>query len=227
MMQEIIGALEFADNDPDCRTVILTGTGEYFCNGGDLGDYRLKTSMEVRKFGKCLEQLHTTIVNLSNPVIASVQGHAAGGGMSLIEACDLAVASESATFGIPETRSGLAPMVALVGACGLLGRKGVMEMALLGECIPADTAMKIGLVNQICTKEKVMDTALEIAGRLSKNNPSAVALCKRLYQGIDSVSYEKKLRYAVEMLVSLLKSGDAEEALTSADENREPIWKFK
>jgi enoyl-CoA hydratase/carnithine racemase len=224
-MEELTDALKAAEADRLCRAIIITGSGEYFCGGGELGDYRAQSSMQIREFGKSFIRLHLTITGLSKPVIAAVQGPALGGGFNLVEACDLAVASEEATFGVPEIHSGLAPMMALTGVSRSLHRKGVLELALFGEAITARRALEIGLVNLVCDKEKVLEKSMEYAKKLAQKNPTAVSLCKKLYGELDAAGYERQLECGLNMLVALLKSDDAREAFTAREENRSPQWK--
>lgn len=224
-MQELINALETAETDKNCSAVIVTGNGEYFCNGGELGDYRFQSSIQLREFGKSFIELHTKIIRLSKPVIGAIQGHTRGGGFSLVEAFDLAVASEKATFGTPEIYIGLAPMMALTGIIQVLSRKGVMELSLLGDPIPAQRALEIGLINWVCKPEEVINKAMDIARQLSAKSPVAISLCKKLYYEISSPNYERQLESGLSMLVSLLTSEDAREALVAQENKRTPVWK--
>jgi enoyl-CoA hydratase/carnithine racemase len=224
---ELVHALEAADAAPDCRVVVLTAVGEYFCNGGELGDFRTQSPVEIRAFGDRFIKFHMAITKLSKPVIAAVQGHAHGGGSNLVEACDLAVASSEATFAVPEINFGLAPMMALAGLTRLLSRKGVMEWALFGQAIPASKAAEIGLINWVCKPEEVMAKAMAVANRLSRFNPTAMAACKRLYHEADALGYQRQLECGLGMLVTLLKSEDAAEAVSAREQNRAPEWKGK
>lgn len=226
-MDELSLALQKADGNSECRVVILTAQGEYFCSGGELGDFRLKSPLAIREFGESFIALHTTIIKLKKPVIAAVQGHALGGGFNLVEACDLAVASDEATFGVPEMHAGLAPMMALAGLARVLTRKGVMELALFGDPISADRAKEIGLINWVGKKEEVMRQAIGLSKRLTTASPAAVATCKRLYYEADALNYQRQMECGLSMLVSLLKSEDAAEALQAKEENRDPVWRGK
>lgn len=225
MMTALAEALRENEADPGCGAVILTARGEVFCGGGELGDYRQKSAVEIRRFGESFIRLHTAITRLTKPVIAAVQGDALGGGLSLVEACDLAVAADEASFGVPEIRTGLAPMMALTGVRRVRSRKGCLEMALLGESVSAARAQEIGLINWICPRSRVLDQALAIAGRLAAANPTAVALCKKLYAQGDALPYERQLEAGLDTLVALLKSEDAAEALTAREEKRPPVWR--
>jgi enoyl-CoA hydratase/carnithine racemase len=224
-LDELVHALAAAEAAPDCRVVVLTAVGEYFCNGGELGDCRTQSPMEIRAFGDRFVRFHTAIVRLPKPVIAAVQGHAHGGGSNLVEACDLAVASSAATFAVPEMKFGLAPMMALTGLTRVMSRKGVMEWSLFGEAIPAARAVEIGLINWVCEPGDVMAKAMAVAKRLSLASPTAIATCKRLYYEADALNYQRQLECGLSMLVTLLKSEDAAEAVTAREQNRAPVWK--
>ena len=179
-MDELRKALQDAESDESCRAIVLCGVGEHFCNGGELGDYRSQSPVDLRRFGNSFIKVHTAISNLAKPVIAAVQGDVAGGGLNLLEACDLAVASEDANFSVPEITLGIAPMMALTGVTRIKSRKGAMQMALLGEAVDARQALAMGLVNWICPRCDVMPMALKIAIGLAERNPVAVSLCKKL-----------------------------------------------
>ncbi len=224
-MEEIISALKEEERNLECTAIILTSVGDYFCGGGNLGDFRTKCSMEIRDFGDSLKSIHCTIAGLSKPVIAAVQGHAFGGGFSLVEACDLAVASEEACFATPESRHGLGPAIAMVGAIQTVPKKMAMQLAFLGDQLTAEEALEKGLVNLICPKEDVLSKTIEIAERISKNNPSAIALCKKLYIQTVDLSYDKQLEYAIGILVSMLKADDAAIAYRANQEGDKPVWK--
>ncbi|NLG84624.1 MAG: enoyl-CoA hydratase/isomerase family protein, partial [Firmicutes bacterium] len=223
-LKELTAAFRAAEEAPEVRVMVLTGVGENFSEGGDLGDFRRQSPAEMRRFGAALVALHRAIAESAKPVIAAVRGVANGGGLSLVEACDLAVATQDATFALPEIGSGLAPMISLAAPARLLPRKGVMEMALLGAPITAQRALEIGLVNWLCDGDDPVPPALAIAERLASVNPTAVALCKRLYREMDARAYGEQLGKGRKMLVTLLTSNNAKEALTAREEGRAPRW---
>lgn len=224
-MDTLRGLLQEAETDESCRVVVLTAVGDYFCNGGDLGDYRLQSSVDIRRFGQAFIRLHSLISGLEKPVLAAVQGDVFGGGMSLLEACDLAVAAEDARFGTPEISAGIAPMMALAGVVRVANRKRTMQMALLGETMDANEALAMGWVNWICPREELMQTVFQIADKIAERNPVAVSHCKKLYSQVGAARYESQLEAGLGMLVSLLKSDDAAEALRARQEQALPRWK--
>ena len=223
-MDQIVSHLHDAQEDSRCKVVILTANGNTFCTGGELGDFRTKSPMEIRAFGDSFIKLHTTMVKLSKPVIAAVMGDALGGGFNLLEACDLAVVSKDAMFGVPEIKSGLAPMMALTGVSRVSSRKELMALSLFGDSIDAQRAKEIGLVNLIVEKDHVLDQAIEWAQKLAVSNPVSIELCKKLYAQLDGLCYASQLEKGLDILVALLKSDDAKEVLDAKEENRNPIW---
>ena len=226
-LSEIVCALKEEEKSCLCSVIILTAEGEFFCGGGELGDFRKKTSVEIREFGEALKNLLSTITGLTKPVIAAVNGHAHGGGFSVMEACDLALASSDATFAIPEFKGGLSPVISLIGVMQTVSRKTAMRLALMSDILSAKEALKEGIVNWICEKEELLDNALEIAKKVALNNPSSVALCKKLYNEARDLTYDKQLDYAINTLISMLKTENAKEVLNAREERRSPVWKIE
>ncbi len=223
-MQELTSVFKEAETSRSCKAVVLAAEGELFCGGGALGDFRQQDSMAIVEFSKSFIDLHTTIYALSKLVIAAVCGEVKGGGFNLVEVCDLAVAADNATFAIPEILAGLAPMLALVGVTQVYPRKKVMELALLGESIDAKEAQNIGLVNWVVKQEDVLASACQVAQRLAVKNPTSIKLCKKLYADLNLSAYTQHLEVAAPLLVTMLKSKDAQEALDAKEQQREPVW---
>jgi len=223
-MEELISALKEADSNTDCKVVILTGFGDYFCGGGELGDFRNMSSKKIANFGNKLSELISLIKKLSKPVISAVNGPALGGGLSLVEASDLAVSSTDATFGIPEIGGGFCPAIALISVANVFNAKKTMQMALLGLPVSAEEALQAGLINTITKNEEVLNVAKDIANQISRSNPSSISITKQLFNKSSAFKFESQLQYAVGSLVEFLKTDDAKEALDSKEEGRLPNW---
>lgn len=223
-MYEICHAIEEMERDPAAQVIILTAVGEYFCNGGELGDFRVKTPDEIRAFGMAFVTLHTRLQRSSRIVIAKVQGKVLGGGFSLMEACDLAIAADDVVFGVPEMRSGLAPMMCMVGLNRVVSRKRLMELSLTAEPVDAATALAWGMVNRICPREELDDEARKFARKFVGLNPTAVSYTKLMYRSIDGLDYQRQMERGQDLLVGLLKSPNMAEVLNAADEHRAPNW---
>ncbi len=223
-MQEIVRTLTDKANDDTCHSVIIAGSRDVFCSGGELGDFRKMTPMEIKEFGAAFISLHTAIVGFPKPVIAAVEGNAFGGGFSLVEVCDLAVAAEDATFAIPEILDGLAPAMGLSGIFSQMTKKEVMSLGLMGEKLSAAKALEYGMLNYVVMKKDVMDKAEELGGFFEDKSPTAVKLFKELYSDMGMKSYENRLHMGQSMMVTLFKSADGMEVLQAKEENRSPRW---
>jgi crotonobetainyl-CoA hydratase len=229
LTQGVGSALEEAEHAPEVRAVVLTGAGgASFCAGADLkaigrGESLNPPGTEAWGFAG--------VVNhpISKPVIAAVNGTALGGGTELVLAADLAVAADTATFGLPEVRRGLiAAAGGLVRLPEQLPRKVAMQLILTGRPIDAAAALRWGLVNEVVAPDRVLETALALAHQIAGNAPLAVQASKRVALGIrdgalpgEAAAWEAS---DAEM-IALMGSEDAFEGPTAFAEKREPRWK--
>lgn len=224
-------AVEAADNDPDIRAIILTGAGDQaFSAGADLkaimkGEPVLEPGKEHWNFAGFAN--HFT----SKPTIAAVNGNALGGGMELALSCDLIVAAETASFGLPEPSRGL-----LAGGGGVfravqqLPHRIAMKLILTGEPMPADEALRWGLINEVVPAGTALDAALALAAKIEKNAPLAVQGSKRIAyeaQGGVRTDEEARWQHTTEEFLILLGSEDAMEGPTAFAEKRPPVWKAR
>ncbi len=227
-------AMEEAERDPHVRVVILPGAGDKaFCAGADL------KSMA----GLAKDDDHVSPPNasawgwagyvrhqISKPTIAAVNGAAMGGGTELTLASDLAVASETATFGLPEVKRGI---YAAAGGAFRIARalppKIAMEIVLTGDPISAKRALEIGLVNYVVPQAEVLDAALNLAARIEANAPLSVQASKKIARGmIDGRTEEEEdalWARASELGRVAMRSEDAKEGPLAFAEKRAPNWK--
>jgi crotonobetainyl-CoA hydratase len=222
-------ALEQAEADLEIRAVVLTGAGDQtFCAGADLkaiarGESLNPPGTETWGFAGMVQH------PISKPVIAAVNGTALGGGTELVLASDLAVAVDTATFGLPEVRRGLiAAAGGLVRLPEQLPRKVAMRLILTGEPIDAETALRWGLVNALVPADQLRDAALDLACRIAANAPLAVQASKRVAQGIRDgrIPAETDAWAASNReILTLMGSEDAIEGPMAFAEKREPQWK--
>lgn len=222
----IADALEELDRDPELWVGVITGSGRAFCAGADLkeiaaGHPILAHGHEDWGFaGICQHRV-------DKPLIAAVNGFALGGGSEIVLACDLAVASEEAMLGLPEVRRGL--MAAAGGVIRLQRQipfKIAMEMVLAGEPVDAVTALRWGLVNRVVPADMVLDTAIELAEKISRNAPLAVWASKRmLYQTLAYADLDPGAWALNDAAIAgLVASDDAREGTTAFAEKRIPRW---
>lgn len=179
-----IEALNAAETNPEIRSVIITGEGSAFCAGGNL--QRLLTNRKLAKHvqAQSIDGLHSWIDSIHTypkPIIAAVEGAAAGAGFSLALACDLCVAADNAVFVMSYSTVGLSPdgggSWALARA---LPRQLAMQLMMCGDRISAQRLFDFGLVNQVCSSGSALREALVLAERLNARAPNALASIKEL-----------------------------------------------
>ncbi|MFI5060124.1 MAG: crotonase/enoyl-CoA hydratase family protein [Actinomycetales bacterium] len=224
-------ALDYAEAESSVWVVIITGSGDKaFCAGADLKEAaagRLNGNGDERlaRWGFAGYVSHA----ISKPTIAAVNGFALGGGTELVLASDLAVAAESASFGLPEVKRGI-----FAGAGGAfrlprqIPQKVAMEAILTGQPIPAQRASELGLVNRVVPLENLLDEALALAELICQNAPLAVQTSKRIARGITDQHVAAEdgdwARTAAEGK-NLMRSEDAREGMVAFAEKRAPQWK--
>jgi len=224
-MTEIMDALSLADSDPNCHAVIFCAAGDVFCfGGGQIADHRKQTSLEVLEFGKYFIALHTAFGRCSKPVICAVEAEAIGGGFSLIEACDLAVAADDALISICEMAGGLPPAMGSAGLFNELPKKVIMELGLLSRKFTAHEALEWGLLNRVVPRDAVMDTARKMAAEFEEKNPTSIAIFKEMIRRMGQNVYEQRMETAEALLVTAFKSPHGYEVLDAKEENRKPRY---
>lgn len=221
-------ALDLAESDRDVRCVVLTGAGDTaFCAGADLkalgrGERPIPPGRDHYGFAGMVQ--HPT----STPIVSAVNGFALGGGTELVLASDLAVAAQSATFGLPEVRRGL--LAAAGGVFRLpeqLPRKVAMQLVLTGEPMSSADALRYGLVNAVVEDGHALEAALRLAQKVAGNAPLAVQASKRLALGkVDGRLLAERgswTRNEAEM-AAVVSSSDAQEGVMAFIEKRPPVW---
>lgn len=228
LWQDAGRALEEFSQDPDLWVAIITGAGNRaFCAGADLkavasGNFVITEDMNKWGFAGIVQH------HLAKPVIAAVNGYALGGGTEIALSCDLVVASDQASFGLPEVKRGI-----IAGAGGLLRLprqvplKVAMHAILTGEPLPAQEAQRWGLVNQVVPHEEVLEAAISLAAKIVENAPVAVRASKEIvYRGLDtSLSFPATAwEVNAEFSKQVMKSEDAKEGPRAFAAKRKPNW---
>ena len=228
--------------EQDIRVVIVTGAGKYFSTGTDLsmwtaperhareegGVQEVLPSEDDDTFGKGTGVASAIrIRNMPKPVIAAVNGTAAGLGFSVALACDIIIASDRARFSMAFVRRGVAPDTgASFNLPRVVGPQRACELTFTGDTIDAAEAERIGLVSRVVPHDELMTAARELAERIAKNPPLAVGLAKsQLYQGMMETDMLKHMKLEVETMGELMKTADFIEAASAFMEKREPVFK--
>lgn len=223
MMRELSAALAEIGRS-DARVVILRGEGPAFSAGHDLRELVDRDVEAYREVFNACVTLMERIASIPQPVIAEVATVATAAGCQVVAACDLAVASEEATFATPGVRIGLfcsTPMVALTRA---IGRKRAMEMLLTGEPIDAHTAQAWGLVNHVVPRDDLRRRTRALAERIASASRTVVGIGKAaFYEQIDLDTAQAYGR-TKEIMTQNAKQADAHEGITAFLQKRAPKW---
>jgi len=230
MRQEIAEVVQDVCNDPAVRVIVITGAGKAFCVGGDVNEFVSGKSMALGQAGPAERPAMSKIVlalnSVEKPVIAAVNGVAAGGGANLALACDIRIASEKARFGQVFTRRGLHPdWGGIYLLPRLVGYAKAAELIFSGEVIDAREALRIGMVNRVVPHEDLMAVTGELAGRMARNAPIPLAFAKRGLQSFFRWDLPTALDYEAHVLGITMKSEDAAEGFNAFLEKREPRFK--
>ncbi|HEY7948062.1 MAG TPA: enoyl-CoA hydratase/isomerase family protein [Acidimicrobiales bacterium] len=213
-------------DDEEAWVGIVTGRGRAFCAGADLRDGAGATG----EFGGTFWEKPTLNSfesgwEIYKPVIAAVNGHCIGYGLTLVTWCDFVLASEEATFGYPEVRLGIPAMVGAIRLPQRIGWADAMEMLMTGERIDAERAQRIGLVWRVVPDDELMAEARALADRLVGGAPLAQRAMKEMAIRSAHLSPLDAVRVAETMRLVVGATADAAEGLTAAAERREPQWK--
>ncbi len=224
LMQELIACLEEVAANQETRAVILAAAGNVFSAGHDLGEMVAQDLPRYRQIFDLCTDLMTRLQQIPQPVVAQVQGIATAAGCQLVAACDLAIASETASFATPGVKIGLfctTPMVALSRA---VGRKRALEMLLTGRPIDARTACDWGLINRVVPAADLAAATRQLACEIAQSSPFTIALGKQAYYAQIDLDEAKAYAYAKEVMSMNALAQDAQEGITAFLEKRAPCW---
>ena len=227
LMLELIDCLERVERERTFRAVILAAAGKVFCSGHDLGEMVGRDINEYRRIFDVCAQLMAKVQSIPQPVVAQVQGIATAAGCQLVATCDLAVASEEASFATPGVKIGLfctTPMVALSRA---IGRKRALQMLLTGDPVDARTASDWGLINSVVPASELARTARNLAERIANASSLTVALGKEAFYAQIDLDQPKAYAYAKEVMAMNSLAADAQEGISAFLGKRQACWAGK
>src|SRR5690606_17089156 len=220
LLGEISSFLDEAENNPEIRVLILTGSGEKsFVAGADIkefSDFNASQGELLAKEGQ--EKVFNKLENFPKPIIAAVNGFALGGGLELAMAAHFRIASENARLGLPEVTLGLIP-----GYGGtqrlpkLVGKGRAAQMIFTAEMIPAQRAFEIGLVNEVVPQSELLDRAKSIASKIALNSSTAIA---KAIQAVNASDTPEGFGLEIKNFGELFDSADFKEGTTAFIEKR-------
>ncbi len=219
-------AIEECWHDTSVRVVMITGEGPSFCAGADLKERAQMPEEEVARFVSKIRSTFGMLQEMPKPVIALINGGAFGGGLEMALACDIRIAAEGATMGLTETSLGIIP-----GAGGtqrlprVVGVAKAKELIFTARRVDAREAYALGMVNLVVPKDRLLAAGWEMAERIAKNGPIAVAMAKEAINRGSEVDIATGLAIEARCYDVIVPTEDRIEGLTAFKEKREPRYK--
>lgn len=230
LIGELHAALDACAADREVRAVVLAANGPVFSAGHDLKELTARRADADRGrayFAHMMticSAMMQAIVRLPKPVIAAVQGVATAAGCQLVASCDLAVASDQATFATPGVDIGLFCSTPMVALSRNVPRKQAMEMLLTGTPVSAARAREIGLVNQVVPAGTERIAALSLAQQIARKSAHTVRIGKEAFYRQAEMDLSEAYRFAAEVMTENMMARDAEEGIGAFIEKREAKW---
>ncbi len=227
MIGELRAALRTLADDAAVRVIVLSGKGTSFCAGADLAwmrdivrfseEQNMRESLDL---AECLYDVYA----VPKPTIARVNGPAIGGGTGFVSACDIAVASTEARFGLSEVKIGVVPAAISPYVLRRIGESRARQYFLTGERFDARRAQEIGLVNIAVEPAELDPKVEELVSSLLSSGPEALAKAKELLTRVPGMGFAEAKRYTAEMIAGLRMSAEAQEGMTAFLDKRKPKW---
>jgi enoyl-CoA hydratase/carnithine racemase len=224
LMREIISCLDDISTDRSVSAVILSAAGIAFCSGHDLSELIGRDIPGQRLIFDTCVQMMARIQTVPQPVIAQVQGIATAAGCQLVATCDLAIASDEATFATPGVKIGLfctTPMVALSRA---VGRKRALEMLLTGKSINASLAADWGLINKVVPAHQLEEATRSLATHIVDSSTLTLGIGKEAFYAQIDLDQPKAYAYAKEVMSMNAVTNDAQEGMSAFLMKRKAHW---
>ena len=230
LSEMMIKELHSAISEAEARVIILSANGPAFSSGHNLKEItaRRTDTDEGRRFFKYLfdacADLMLAITNSPCPVIAEVDGLASAAGCQLVASCDLAIATDRATFCTPGVNIGLFCSTPMVALSRTVTRKHAMEMLLTGDVIPASEALRIGLVNRVTSHNELKAVTQELAQKIASKSGTAIKVGKRAFNRQADMPLAEAYAYMAQVMADNLLLADAQEGIGAFIQKRKPEW---
>jgi methylglutaconyl-CoA hydratase len=207
------------------RFVVLTGAGSTFCSGADIQEQRARHARgEPATTPDLLPEILSSLWESPKPVLGRINGHVRAAGMGLLGACDIAVATDEATFSFSEVRVGLAPAVVSVTTLPRMQPRAALELMLTGETFSAGRAVEVGLLNAavpVADLDEEIDRYLEM---LRLGSPAAVGVTKAIVRRVPTMPLPEAFEEMKQLSISFFSSEEGQEGMRAFRERRPPRW---
>jgi isohexenylglutaconyl-CoA hydratase len=223
MVEELYSLFTELKPNRDIRAIVISGAGGIFCAGGDIKEMRANTVPSIES-GSNLDKMLSAINNASQVVIAKVEGAALGGGLGIICVSDIAIASTSTKFGLPEVRLGIAPAFISPYVLERIGMTRTRELMLTGRHINGEEALTYGLIHQIAEPKDLELRIYDMLRAIQFCAPEAIAATKELIFTVNNQPMDSTVEYRANLLNRLRKSEEGQEGMLSFIEKRPAKW---
>lgn len=225
IMLAMTDVLRRARDKRQLRAIVVTGAGDKaFCAGANLKPGAKTFDVDFASPSTVYADLLRAAKACTIPLVARVNGVCLAGGMGVLAMCDMAVATRSARFGLPEVRVGLFPMQVLALLKDIIPRRKLDELCITGEFIGADEALALGLVNYVASDDELDAKVDWLLGRIVDKSPTAIRRGKHALRAMEHMTFDQSLTLAEAQIGALAMSDDAREGLAAFNEKRSPNW---
>lgn len=222
-MADLIGR---AAANEDVRVIVITGAGDTaFSAGGDLSGGFIDRPLADHDDRASLARLLTAMRSAGKPVVARVNGHALAGGFGIVAACDISIAVGDATFGVPEIKVGLWPMMITAVLQRIMPRKAALELMMTGRRMTADEALRLGVVSRVVRREELDDAVDLVVDTLSSMSPIVMRIGRDAFYAVDDMGFEAALEHLHTGLTTVASTEDAAEGVAAFLDKRHPEWR--
>jgi enoyl-CoA hydratase/carnithine racemase len=225
-MAEMADLVGRAAVDDSVRVIVITGAGDHaFSAGGDLSGGFVDAPITEHDARGALGRLFKAMRTCGKPIVARVNGHALAGGFGIAAACDVVIAVKDATFGAPEVKVGLWPMVITAVLQRVMPHKAALELMLTGRRITADEALRLGVVSRVVRRSELDDAVDLVVSNLVAASPVIVKMGKDAFYAVEDLDFDAAVSQLHVGLTAISATEDAAEGIAAFLEKRRPEWR--
>jgi enoyl-CoA hydratase len=224
-VKELTGLVQRAAADPEVRAIVITGAGhQAFSAGGDLSGGFVDRPLEDHDERAAFADLFRAMRSAGKPTVARVNGHALAGGFGIAAACDVVIAVGDATFGAPEIKVGLWPMMISAVLQRVMPHKAALELMMTGRRMSADEAQRLGVVSRVVRREELDDAVDLVVDSLAAMSPIVMRLGRDAFYAVEDLGFDAALEHLHAGLTAVASTDDAAEGIEAFLDKRHPRW---